>query len=253
MMNKIILDKIKEIEQKENVKVIFAVESGSRAWGFASLNSDYDVRFVYQRNLKDYLSIDCKRDVIEWQLDEVFDINGWDLKKALQLLHESNPNLFEWLNSPIVYIAADEFEQLKQLSNIYFNQKKCLMHYLNMAKNTYEKCLTSDKVVLKRYFYVLRALFASLWIVNKNTIPPVAFNELLDKICPCSLKEKILEMIKLKQEMNEKDIFIRDEELNQYIEANLALLTNFACSLESKKQSWDAINQMFYDFVTREI
>lgn len=105
MMNKIILDKIKEIEQKENVKVIFAVESGSRAWGFASLNSDYDVRFVYQRNLKDYLSIDRKRDVIEWQLDEVFDINGWDLKKALQLLHESNPNLFEWLNSPIVYIA----------------------------------------------------------------------------------------------------------------------------------------------------
>lgn len=85
-MRNIILEKIKEIEEKENVRVIMAIESGSRAWGFASPDSDYDVRFVYVRQIEDYLRLDKVRDVIEWQLDDVLDINGWDVKKALQLM-----------------------------------------------------------------------------------------------------------------------------------------------------------------------
>lgn len=92
-MEQVIREKLAEIENKENVRIIMAVESGSRAWGFASPDSDYDVRFVYVRKLEDYLKLDKTRDVIEWQLDDTLDISGWDLKKALQLMHESNPSI----------------------------------------------------------------------------------------------------------------------------------------------------------------
>ena len=102
-MKDIILRELKKIEAQENVKIIMAIESGSRAWGFASPDSDYDVRFIYVRKEEDYLKLEKTRDVIEWKLDDVLDINGWDIKKALQLLHNSNPTVFEWCASPIVY------------------------------------------------------------------------------------------------------------------------------------------------------
>lgn len=95
--------KLDEIEQRENVRILLAVESGSRAWGLSSPDSDYDVRFVYQRVRKDYLRLDEKKDTIDWQLDEVLDINGWDLKKALRQFYKGNATLFEWSNSPVVY------------------------------------------------------------------------------------------------------------------------------------------------------
>ena len=102
-MEDMIRKKVKESEKKENVSIIMAVESGSRAWGFASPDSDYDVRFVYVRQLEDYLRLEKTKDTIEWQLDDVLDISGWDLKKALQLMHDSNPSIFEWCASPVVY------------------------------------------------------------------------------------------------------------------------------------------------------
>ena len=107
-MEKLIKTKLKEIEEKEKIKILHCVESGSRAWGFASPDSDYDVRFIYARPKDYYLRLDKIRDVIECQLDDTFDINGWDISKALSLLHKSNPTLFEWNSSPIVYKTTDE-------------------------------------------------------------------------------------------------------------------------------------------------
>ena len=88
-----IRNKLDEIERTENVRVILAVESGSRAWGFPSPDSDYDVRFIYVRRPEDYIRLNPVRDVIEWQLDDIYDISGWDLQKALRLMHDSNPSL----------------------------------------------------------------------------------------------------------------------------------------------------------------
>ena len=102
-IQKEIQENLDAVEAKHNVKILLAVESGSRAWGFASPDSDYDVRFIYVERPEDYLRIDTKRDVIEWQLDEVLDINGWDLKKALSAFAKGNPNILEWVESPIVY------------------------------------------------------------------------------------------------------------------------------------------------------
>ena len=119
----IIIEELKKIEEQENVKIIMAIESGSRAWGFESPDSDYDVRFIYARRPEDYLKFEGIRDVIEWKLDDVLDINGWDIKKALQLLHKSNPTVFEWCASPIVYYDSDEFDKLKEILPQYFSQK----------------------------------------------------------------------------------------------------------------------------------
>lgn len=111
-MQNVIEEQLKEIEEKENVKIIYCVESGSRAWGFASPDSDYDVRFIYVRNKEDYLKLNKNRDVIEWRLDDVLDINGWDIQKALRLLYKSNPTLIEWSMSPIVYKTTPQWEKI---------------------------------------------------------------------------------------------------------------------------------------------
>ena len=104
IMNHLISSRLTEIESENKIKIVYACESGSRAWGFPSANSDFDVRFIYIRPVEWYLSIDEKRDVIEHPINEQLDINGWDLKKALQLLRKTNPPLLEWLGSPIIYI-----------------------------------------------------------------------------------------------------------------------------------------------------
>lgn len=122
-MQNLICKKLQEIEKKENVKILLAVESGSRAWGFESPDSDYDVRFIYVRQKEDYLRLDKIRDVIELPLNDVLDMNGWDLQKALRLLHKSNPTLFEWLASPIVYLETPFAEELRAIMPKYFFPK----------------------------------------------------------------------------------------------------------------------------------
>lgn len=99
-MEKMIVSRLREIEEKEKVHILLAVESGSRAWGFASPDSDYDVRFIYIRPKEDYLRLESIRDVIELPINDVLDINGWDLQKTLRLLYKSNPTLFEWFSFP---------------------------------------------------------------------------------------------------------------------------------------------------------
>ena len=132
-----IMMELRNIEETQNVRILMAVESGSRAWGFASPDSDYDVRFLYVRPEKEYLKLEKIRDVIEWKLDEVLDINGWDLTKALRLICKSNPTIFEWFSSPIVYQDTEEFQQMKQLLPMYFSPRSSANHYLSMARANY--------------------------------------------------------------------------------------------------------------------
>ena len=145
-MKELIQQKLNEIEAKEHVRILHCVESGSRAWGFASPDSDYDVRFIYVRRVEDYLLLEKTKDVIEWQLDDTLDINGWDLQKALRLLHKSNPTLFEWNNSPIVYRTTDDWQRLSATINEYFQEKAALYHYLSTAKKNYREYLKGDTV-----------------------------------------------------------------------------------------------------------
>lgn len=178
-IQKEIQDNLNEIEKKYKVKILLAVESGSRAWGFASPDSDYDVRFIYMHEPKEYLRIDRMRDVIEWKLDEILDINGWDLKKALQAFAKGNPNILEWASSPIVYRKAEEWNDILPSAFYFFSEKTALCHYYGTARSTLEEFLKGEQVKYKKYFYALRPLLCCKWIEIYHCAPPVLFNDLM--------------------------------------------------------------------------
>ena len=217
-MRERIWEQLRKIEETENVKIIMAVESGSRAWGFASPDSDYDVRFIYVRNKEAYLKLEGIRDVIEWQLDETLDINGWDIKKTLQLLYKSNPTVFEWCASPIVYMEREEFSWLKEVLPQYFSVKKSLFHYWHMAETNYREYLKSDEVRVKKYFYVLRPLLAAKWILDKKTAPPVLFDDLVKAELEDEIRPELERLLEMKKTLPEMGMASKIQIMNEYIE-----------------------------------
>lgn len=200
-----ITKKLAEIEMKENVTVLHAVESGSRAWGFESPDSDYDVRFIYVRRRADYLKLSEPRDVIEWQLDEVLDINGWDLRKALQHFHRGNATLFEWSNSPVVYGTTKLWQQIYAAAAPYFSAKAAVHHYYGTARNTWQQYLQEPMVRYKKYFYALRPLLAAKYIQAHLCPPPVLFEDLMKMDMPEALRNQIQYALSLKVSMGETD------------------------------------------------
>ena len=230
-MKELILEKLKEIEKRENVKIIHCIESGSRAWGFASPDSDYDVRFIYVRPLEYYLRLDSTRDVIEWQLDDTLDINGWDIKKALTLLHKSNPTLFEWSTSPIVYKTTEEWSKIKEIINDYFVSKSGLYHYLSTAKGNYREYIKGDNVRLKKYFYVLRPILACKWILDKGTPPPMEFQALMEEYLDIEIKPDVEKLLDIKMNSPEITLGKPFTEINDYLEKSINEIDNILLSL----------------------
>ncbi len=249
-MDNIIRQKLKEIEEKENIKIMFAVESGSRAWGFASNDSDYDIRFVYIRPLKDYLHLEKTNDMINWQLDDIFDINGWDLMKALQLLHDSNPTIFEWLSSPITYQSSNAFEQLKTISKDYYSKKKSLYHYWHMANNNYQAYLQDDIIRIKKYFYVIRPLLAAKWIIDKKSQPSMLFSELVNAELPKELEPIINDLLEKKAKSSEMGLSTRIKELDDFINSQLDFVKSTADEEEPLRTDWNILNEFFYEQIT---
>lgn len=235
-MKDLIVEKIREIELQHNVKILFAVESGSRAWGFPSQDSDYDVRFVYIRHPEWYLSIDDKRDVIEVPINDMLDINGWDIRKALKLFRKSNPPLLEWLVSEIIYDEAFGFkEELLRLRHQVFSPRASLHHYLSMAKGNFRQYLQGEQVKIKKYFYVLRPILACKWIEKYNTNPPILFQELVsDLVTDEQLKHEIDDLLKRKMAGEELDLENRVAVINDYIDKEIEHLTAFANSYNSE-------------------
>lgn len=248
----IIQQKLREIEQKERVKILHAVESGSRAWGFASPDSDYDVRFIYVRRQEDYLRLERTSDVIEWQLDETLDINGWDLKKTLILLHKSNPTLFEWNNSPIVYCTTDYWQSIRGKIDRFFTDKAGLYHYLSMAQGNYREYLKGETVRLKKYFYVLRPVLAARWILAHHTPPPMQFSALAEAMLVPELRPAVKSLLALKMQTPEVGTGARIPALNEYLEASFEELTRAAALLEpSGGGDWETLNRMFLEGIKR--
>lgn len=244
-MRETIIEKLKEIEEKENIKILHCIESGSRAWGFASPDSDYDVRFIYVRPKEFYLRLDNTRDVIEWELNDTLDINGWDLEKALKLLHSSNPTIFEWNNSPIVYKTTTEWQKVSKILNKYFLSKSVLYHYLSTAKSNYREYLIGEEVRLKKYFYVLRPILACKWILNENTPPPMLFTT-LTKYLDDELKPEVENLLEIKMKTPEVGVGKRIDKLNDYIEKNIIEIDEILNSLPKiQKATWEELNNIF--------
>jgi predicted nucleotidyltransferase len=220
-----ILRRLGGVEVEHSVRILFAIESGSRAWGFASPNSDYDVRFIYMREPEWYQAVDLeeRRDVIEYPIVDDIDLNGWDVRKALRLFWKSNPAFVEWIQSPITYVDQSLFREaaLALLPEIYSPQKG-IYHYRSMAKTNYRGYLREPVVRLKKYFYVLRPLLAARWIASKGCAAPIEFEKLLTLLQhePVVLAE-VHKLLEQKRGAPEIGLAPAVPALNAFIEAEL--------------------------------
>jgi uncharacterized protein len=255
-MREHIIEIIKQIEIDYNVRILYACESGSRAWGFPSKDSDYDVRFIYVHKKNWYLSIDQKRDVIEIpkndpisiSIHELLDVSGWELTKALKLFRKSNPPLLEWLNSSIVYYKAySTTEKMSELATNIFAPNSCIYHYLNMAKGNYRDYLQGQDVKIKKYFYVLRPILAAKWIEKYNKIPPIEFQILVEKIIPeGDLKKLIDELLRRKIAGEELNLEQRIDQINLFLNDEIFRLEEYAKSIKNDIQDpTESLNQIF--------
>lgn len=230
MVREQILECLRELETRHDVKVLFACESGSRGWGFASPDSDYDVRFVYVNRLARYLTVESGRDVIEQPISGELDVNGWDLRKALQLLKQSNPTLLEWLRSPIVYVEDEaSTARLRALAEGNFSPVRGYHHYVSMAKKNFREHLKGDEVRYKKYLYVLRPLLAARWIREERGVPPMRFAELAQTVLhDTGLVDEINRLLEVKMRAGEAATSPRWQGLHDFIESELTVAQSHA-------------------------
>lgn len=249
-MKETILQKLIDLEQSENIKILYACESGSRAWGFASPDSDFDVRFIYARNVDHYLSIAEMPDVVGLPVNEVLDIGGWDMKKALKLFLKSNGPLYEWLQSPIVYIENSAFtNELRTLMPAFFSLRSGGNHYLSMANNTLKDDLQAEQVKLKRYFYALRPALACKWIVEKQAVPPMEFEHLRVMITDSYVQNAIDELLERKKTADEKALITPVHLLNDWLSNTLNYCREQMPLLPSEKKDMSELNRVFRKYI----
>ncbi len=247
MMSQVIYSRLLEIEAAQQVKIVYACESGSRAWGFPSANSDYDVRFIYVRPLPWYLSLEKRRDVIEYPVADQLDINGWDLKKALILLRKTNPPLLEWIGSPIVYLSKYELVDKMRLFAIeYYSPTVCLYHYLHMARGNFRDYLQGDTVWVKKYFYVLRPILAMRWIECGLGIVPTDFTRTLSSLeLDLELKDAIFALLERKRAGDELDMGDKIPLISHFIEVELARWENSEIPKSALAPRGDQLDEFF--------
>ena len=238
------------IEQSEQVKILYACESGSRAWGFESDDSDHDVRFIYLRRTSHYLTIQNKRDVIEKPIDDDLDVSGWDVPKALELFRKSNPPLLEWLQSPIVYQRTSTFvDRLRVCMDEYYSPVSCMYHYLHMAEKNFRKYLKNERVWTKKYFYVLRPVLACIWIEQGYGVVPIEFGKLVDRlIIDAELRSEIEALLKAKREGEELDHGPRNSVISDFLERELDRLQTETQS-PSKTKDAAVLDRLFLDIL----
>lgn len=220
-------DALAQVEAERDVRVLFACESGSRAWGFASRDSDYDVRFLYVHRRDWYISVEDRRDVIERPIADDLDVSGWELRKALRLLRKSNPPLLEWLQSPVVYrrdpVFATEFGTL---AAEFYSPRRCFAHYLHMAFGNWRNYLRNrEQVSLKKYLYVFRPLLACRWIERAQGPVPVLFAQLVEGVLEENdVRAALNALVARKQSAEELSVEPPVEVLSRFIEAELTRL-----------------------------
>ena len=218
-----IKDILKEIEQKKKIKILYACETGSRAWGFPSPDSDYDIRFIYMHERDWYLSLSQRKDTIE-HMDGDLDITGWDLRKSLILLKKSNATLIERFQSPIEYFSEEGFKrQFKSLIEAYYSPTAVFFHHYALAQKFWEELKDKEEVKLKSYFYLIRSLLSCNWIVKDRTVLPMDIEGLM-KLIDTRRRDEIRNLIKLKEGVDEKYLHKKDESLNKWVNGLFEML-----------------------------
>jgi len=237
-MNTQIINKLNKIEADSGVRILFACESGSRGWQFPSLDSDYDVRFIFIRPLNDYLSISQQGEQIGFPISDELDIFGWDIRKMLRLIQKSNTTPLEWLQSPIVYSQQPQFrDELWAICGKYFNRSVAIRHYLGIARTAMGTMGNFNEIVIKKLFYVIRSLLTAKWCSEKNTIAPMSIYALLP-LMPDKLQQITNDLIICKSKAPEGFIVQIEPELLTYLNREFEAFTQF--SEEKSKLIFDA-------------
>jgi uncharacterized protein len=246
-----IMRRLAVAEQDEGVRILLAIESGSRAWGFSSPNSDFDVRFIYARPADWYLAVDLeeRRDVVEYDITDDIDLNGWDLRKALRLFWKSNPGFVEWIQSPIKYIESGGFaEGARALLPHIYSTESGIYHYWNMARTTYRGHLREDKVRLKKYFYALRPLLSVRWLERYGTAAPIEFDRLLHLIDERSeLLADIHALLEKKKGAPEMGLADPVPSIDAFIVSELERLESIKPQRSERSEPLTRLNALFHE------
>lgn len=237
------------IEREQGARLLFAVESGSRAWGFASPDSDYDVRFVYKRSVRDYVRLQERRDVIELPIVGDLDINGWDILKALVQFRKSNPSLLEWLHSPIVYRENGDFAaKLRTLAQEHFSPRRMTYHYISMAKSNYRLSIENKaEGSLKKYLYVLRPLCCIRWMEQHGTPPPTLIQTILESIeLPSDVRTRLNELMERKKQAVELGTEAHDTLLDGFIGGELLRVGEQVTELQDREMPVELLDELLW-------
>lgn len=256
-MQAVVLEKLEQLEVNNDIRILFAIESGSRAWGFPSPDSDYDARFVYARPVDWYLSIEPGRDVIELPIEGDLDINGWDIKKALGLLLKPNPVLLEWLSSPIRYRWNDSIcDRLIAFSERVSHGPACTHHYLNLGERLFKENIAGrSEIKLKRYFYVLRPALALRWLrMHPQTVPPMNFQAMMaGSDLPANITAKLQVLLRAKAETKELGAASRIEVLDEFVSSEFDLARQRMIGLRAERNELRADADTIFRSIVREV
>lgn len=236
------------IEIQHDIKILLACETGSRAWGFPSPDSDFDIRLIYMHKMDWYLSLTEKKDTIEMMLeDNELDISGWDIRKSLRLLWKSNPPLLERIQSPIIYKSDPYFLQdITALANLCYSKIATMHHYLSMSKKLLPDIEDQKQYKLKKLFYALRASTACRWIIERNEIPPIQYEKMVTELnLEERIQSRIMELIELKAGKEEAYFHNGENDLQEFIRLNIDLAEKKALSLPSAKAKPKQLDAFF--------
>jgi hypothetical protein len=210
-----VLTLLKELERKNKIKILFAVESGSREWGFASEDSDYDVRAVHYSSIERYLGVEPVPEQLELARENV-DIVSWDIRKFASLFLKSNPAISEWLKSKTVYVDSIYRKKFCREFEKGFSSFALKKHYISLARQNYEKHIRDKEVNLKKYLYILRAIGCVNFLIKKNAPPPLNYKEILPYL-PKYVAQFMDAIVKKKK--SEKTVGETNKRVNRYVES----------------------------------
>lgn len=250
-MQLLVPQKLRQIEQEYGIRVLYAAESGSRAWGTASEGSDFDIRFIYIRPWEEYLRLDQTRDVLEFPISEQWDMCGWDLSKTLRLLHNSNTQIYEWFLSPVVYVDTGFSERFCPVLKAFFSERTAVNHYLHQADLKLKKLQKAEIPKVKHYLYVLQHLAAARWVLLHHAPVALGFRNLIELI-PDDIRGEAQEIFHRKTTQPDQPLISRMPQLDvqlqeerNHIQREIGLLP------QEEAKSWEALNRFFLSELDR--
>lgn len=245
---------LEQIEEEKNIKILLACETGSRAWGFPSPDSDFDIRVIYVPRNNWYLSVNKQKDTIDLMFENNdLDISGWELRKSLSLLKKSNPPLLERIQSPIIYKVDTEFRKdIFQVANECYSKIATIHHYLSMAKKIKEEISNQKEFKLKKFFYALRTAAVCRWIIEEEEIPPIEFQKIFTTLnLNDQVVSRIEELIDIKATKSEDYFHSGEQLLMSFIDDCIIYAEDNKMTLTASNCKTDNLNMVLRKYVSK--